>query len=78
MSDMASSRESFQPREPEELLQFLSEATKESRGHKALRECLPALQVQSLADMKIHEQMGGSPVNRSCRNSYAKELHSVS
>jgi hypothetical protein len=79
MSDMtSSSHASVQPQEPEELIQFLGEATKENRDHKALRECLPTLQVQSLVDMKIHEQMGGSPVNRSWRDSYAKELHSVS
>ncbi|CRG85310.1 hypothetical protein PISL3812_02409 [Talaromyces islandicus] len=73
---MTSSRESFPPQESEELRRFLSEAAKENRDHKTLRECLPALQVQSLVDMKIHEQMGGSPVNRSFRGSYAKELHS--
>lgn len=79
MSDIAPSRESFPPQESrEELRRFLSEATKENRDHKTLRECLPTLQVQSLADMKIHEQMGGSPVRRSWRDSYVKELHSVS
>lgn len=62
---MASSRESFQPEVPEELLQFLNETTNKNRDHKALRECLPTLQVQSLADMRIHEQLAGSPITMS-------------